>query len=255
VIPDRKQAVSTVQKPQNPGVTDAPAATDVIQDGSFEDGSPNAFWDEFSSGFGTPLCNPTCGVAGARTGSWWVWFGGAGSNTAEDGYVSQAVTITSGIAKLKFWMFMNGGGTGNFTVTLDSTVIFTVNQTMSPTYNTDYTLVTLDVSSFANGLQHVLKFAESDPATPGGFNVFVDDVSLSIIDCTATNLPWLTVSPTSGTTGPRSSSVINLIFNSAQLAGTYTGKLCITSNDPTVDVIEVPVTLKSIGYYLPVFYR
>jgi Zn-dependent metalloprotease len=255
VMLDRKQAVSTAQQPEKPVAPSAPDATNVIQDGSFEAGSPNPYWTEFSATYGTPLCDPACGGAGARTGDWWIWFGGVGNGNAESGYVSQAVTITPGLAKLNFWMTLGGSGTGDFTVTLDSTVIFTANQTMTPTYGTDYTLVSLDVSSFADGQSHLVKFEESDPATPGNFNLFVDDVSLTIIDCTATNLSWLTVSPSSGTTGAYDSTAVDLVFNSAGRVGTYTGKLCITSNDPTVDVVEVPITLRSIGVFLPIIMR
>jgi hypothetical protein len=99
-----------------------------------------------------------------------IWFGGAGP--ARQKRVCQTITITPGLAKLNFWLTLGGSGTGDFTVTLDSTIIFTANQTMIPTY-ADYVLVSRDVSAFADGQQHTLKFTESDPATAGGFNLFV----------------------------------------------------------------------------------
>lgn len=257
---ERKSPSQTRPSAKRITAPEAPDATNVVQDGSFENGSPNPFWTEASTSFGTPLCDPVgCGVAGARTGNWWSWFGGAGNNAAENGYVSQTITIPTGLAKLNFWFVMGApsGGTGNFTVTLDSTVLFTANQTMTPTYGLDYTKVSIDVSSFANGQAHVLKFSESDPATPGAFNAFVDDVSLDVVSCTATNLPWLSVSPTSGTTVSYTTSSVNVTFNSNGLAaGNYSGKLCVTSNDPNVTALEIPVSLKVIpNIYLPIIRR
>ncbi len=254
---ERKSPVQSQPFAKRAAAPEAPDATNVVQDGSFEDGSPNAYWDEFSAAFGTPLCDPTCGGAGARTGDWWIWFGGAGSNAAENGYVSQTITITTGLAKLNFWLTLGGSGTGNVTVTLDSTIVFTANQTMTPTYGLDYAKVSIDVTAFANGQPHVLKFSESDPATAGSFNAFVDDVSLDVTACTPTNLPWLNVSPTSGTTISYTTSSVNVTFNSNGLAaGNYSGKLCVTSNDPAADVIEIPVSMKVIpNIFLPIIRR
>ena len=53
---------------------------DVIADGSFEAGTPNPFWGEYSANFGTPICDvPGCGTGGGtgpRTGAYWTWLGG-----------------------------------------------------------------------------------------------------------------------------------------------------------------------------------
>ena len=51
----------------------------VVQDGGFEAGTPNPFWTEASTNFGTPLCDEAgCGNGGGTsfplTGSWWAWF-------------------------------------------------------------------------------------------------------------------------------------------------------------------------------------
>jgi hypothetical protein len=63
--------------------------------------------------------------------------------------------------------------------------------------------------------------------------------------CSApSDIPWLTVSPTNGSTAPGGSTNVTLTFNSTSLSqGTYTGTLCIESNDPDEPVVEVPVTL------------
>ena len=62
--------------------------------------------------------------------------------------------------------------------------------------------------------------------------------------CSATDIPWLTVNPTNGSTAGGGSTPVTLTYNSASLAaGTYTGTLCIESNDPDEDPVTVPVTL------------
>ena len=79
---------------------------ELVQDGGFEAGSPNPSWSEGSTNFGSPLCGVAgCGVGGGtgpHSGTWWVWFGG--TQSAEDGFVEQSVTIPSGSAELAFWL-------------------------------------------------------------------------------------------------------------------------------------------------------
>src|SRR5690606_28377098 len=96
--------------------------TDVIQDGGFEAGEPNPFWDEGSSTFGTILCTVTfCGTGGGtgpHSGTWWAWFGGIDAN--EVGFASQDVTIPSGSAELRFWLEIPAAdGSGFLNVSMD----------------------------------------------------------------------------------------------------------------------------------------
>lgn len=59
---------------------------------------------------------------------------------------------------------------------------------------------------------------------------------------------WLAVSPTSGTTAPGASSTLAVTLDAAGLsAGTYSGAVTITSNDPDEAVVTVPVTLTVEG--------
>jgi hypothetical protein len=76
-----------------------------LADPGFEAGTPNPFWTESSTNFGTPLCTiATCGTGlgtGPNSGLWWAWFGGI-SFLDEEASVSQAVTFPSSAATLSF---------------------------------------------------------------------------------------------------------------------------------------------------------
>lgn len=62
--------------------------------------------------------------------------------------------------------------------------------------------------------------------------------------CTPSDIPWASVSPTGGSTAAGGSSNVDVTFDSTGLdAGTYTGDLCISSNDPTTPEVFVPLTL------------
>ncbi len=85
--------------------------------------------------------------------------------------------------------------------------------------------------------------------------VYYDDLSLvastQAVACDApADIPWVSVSPTNGTTPAAGSSPVTVTFNSTGLAnGTYTGNLCVDSNDPNpgpgngTDLVIVPLTL------------
>ncbi|HET7711329.1 MAG TPA: M36 family metallopeptidase [Thermoanaerobaculia bacterium] len=67
--------------------------------------------------------------------------------------------------------------------------------------------------------------------------------------CSApSDLSWLSISATSGSTAPGSHSSVTVTFDSAGLPtpATRSGRLCISSNDPVRPVVEIPVTLNTI---------
>jgi choice-of-anchor B domain-containing protein len=67
------------------------------------------------------------------------------------------------------------------------------------------------------------------------------------------DIPWLTVSPTSGTTLENSSTPVNVVFDSTSLSpGEYTASLCIDSNAVTMPQVQVPVTLTVLANQVPV---
>lgn len=66
------------------------------------------------------------------------------------------------------------------------------------------------------------------------------------VDCAAPdgNVPWASANPLNGTTTPAAATPVDVVFNSSALAaGTYTGTLCVASNDTINSPQAVPLTL------------
>jgi len=252
-VPGVRQAKAASGTPQrlSPTGVPAPAAphatplVDVIADGSFEAGTPNPYWTEYSFNFGTPLCEPSgCGTGGGtgpRTGDWWAWFGGV--SAYEEGYVYQNVTLTPGNALLSFWLETAAcdGADDYMEVLIDGSQVFYVDGANPACGVVGYALQTVDLSAYADGNVHEIRFHSENFATNGGIsNFFVDDVALNI----TADVPWLSEDPTSGTVLPGESVTVAVTFDATGLAvGEYLASLDVTSNDPTTPVVNVPVTL------------
>lgn len=156
--------------------------TNLLQDGSFEDGTPNSYWAEASTNFGTPICDAVCGTgggtAGPRTGSWWAWFGGIG--TTEVGSLTQSVTFPSGTARLYLYLWVGTDPTDAsdiFQVRIDSTPVFTATGLQNPDYPA-YTLVAVNLDAYANGASHSVQLYSATGADGLTTNFSVDDVAL-----------------------------------------------------------------------------
>ena len=162
------------------GLSGGAAAGQVVMDGGFETGTPNAFWDEFSTNFPSPICNTQrCGsfFGGPFEGDWWAWFGGA--TQAEVGWLEQIVTIPLGTATLRFQLDItaaSGNGVDGMLVRIDAQTVFAVRETAMNSYH-PYTEVSIDISQFADGGDHVLRF-ESSTSGPMRTNFFVDAVEI-----------------------------------------------------------------------------
>lgn len=62
--------------------------------------------------------------------------------------------------------------------------------------------------------------------------------------CNPDDIPWLSVSPLNGETTPNSSDDVTVTFDSNGIeAGTYAGRLCVSSNDPELPLVVIPVTM------------
>jgi hypothetical protein len=77
-------------------------------------------------------------------------------------------------------------------------------------------------------------------ATPQGLPFIIDGTAFNCVD----DIPWVSASPISGTIAPAGTQPVDVTFDSTGLAdGTYTGNLCVASDDPDDPMIMVPVTL------------
>jgi hypothetical protein len=155
-----------------------------IVDGGFEAGTPSTAWTEMSEQFGTPICDVGCTEdegAVPYAGDWFAWFGGVAE--AEHASVNQTVTIDGTSAFLAFRFEINAsGGMGDdvFSVTIDGTSVFMASDAEIADFS-GYTPVSIDVSTFADGADHVVEFRSDFPGT-GLSNFFLDEVSL--VTCT-----------------------------------------------------------------------
>ena len=219
-----------------------------VQDGSFEAGTPNPYWTEASTNFGTPLCTvAACGAGtgtGPRTGQWWAWFGGIAA--FEEGSMTQQVTIPAGATNLTFYTeaIICASPNDYLEVEIDATQVFLMTGADPQCGVLGYAQEVVDISAYADGGVHTLTF-HSITTGVGNTNFFVDDVELLTPDaCQPDNLSWVSVSPTSGTTVSSTQSTVDVTFDSTGLAiGVYTGSLCVDSNDPVNGRVTVPMTL------------
>ncbi len=155
----------------------------MLQDPSFEAYTPNPYWDEASTNFGTPLCTiADCGDGGGtaspRTGSVWAWFGGIAAD--ETASVAQDILIPTGANDLSFNFWIGNADTGSdagdvFTAKIDGVTLFTANATQIASYPV-YTLIDLDISAYADDAVHTLLF--SSVTTVQNVNFNLDDVAI-----------------------------------------------------------------------------
>jgi hypothetical protein len=164
----------------------------LIQDGGFESYSAQTqddpFWTESDSYFGTPLCNgDDCGFwleSLPHSGYAWAWFGGA-ELPIHTASISQAVslpTCSNATLSFYFWIGYTQAGSGIddvFTAKIDGVTVFSANATQKSSYQ-NYTLVSLNVTSFANGATHTVEFSHTNTGQDVIFNL--DDISL-VVTC------------------------------------------------------------------------
>ncbi|MCB8921337.1 MAG: carboxypeptidase regulatory-like domain-containing protein [Ardenticatenaceae bacterium] len=230
----------------------------LVADGSFEDGTPNSYWTEASTNFGTPICDEAnCGLGtgtGPRTGTFWTWFGGIAGY--EEGSVSQDVTIPAGTATLNFYLEQIVCDTASdyMEVTLDGNQVFYTDGGNAICGVLGYSLQSADVSAYADGGTHTLEFHSEIFANGGtGTNFFVDDVE---IVAEAGAVDWVYAVPTSATVDPGESIAISVIFNSHMVTetGVYNAQMAFSGDfDNTVDNMPMEMTIVDHLYlYLPV---
>jgi hypothetical protein len=162
-------------------------ATEAIQDGDFEDGSPSTFWIEQSDNFGTPLCTVAgCGTGtgtGPRSGDWWAWFGGIAA--PETGSMTQNDIVIPENSTLSFWFEapLCANATDFVRITIDGTTVWEANGTHPECNSVGYVNITADISAFADGGTHDFVITSTISGNPDGTNFFIDDVSIAAATC------------------------------------------------------------------------
>jgi hypothetical protein len=159
-----------------------PSGANITADSSFEAGTPNPFWTEFSAAIGTPVCHTDIcgtggGTAGPYSGDWWVWLGGTAG--PEVGYVAQTLTIPNGVATAEFYLWIgvgSGNGTDQLRLSVDDNVLFTVFEN-NPWYQSGYAPVRVDLTAYADGGTHTLRI-ECNLVGGKITNFNVDDVNV-----------------------------------------------------------------------------
>ncbi len=228
---------STLSPPSAPATA---LVNEAIQDGSFEAGTPNPYWTEASTNFGTPLCTvASCGTgngtAGPRTGEWWAWFGG--TTATEDGSLSQDVTLPNGAqALLTFYLWsgtQSGNGTDVIRAQVDGNTVFSALES-DTTYANDYTQVSVDISSYADGGTHTIEIASSTTATT---NFNVDDVSVATCQASGLGQAHLQMTKTCSTDHPSLGSPFD-----------YTLTVTNTGPDPATNVVITDLLPADLTY-------
>ncbi len=158
-----------------------------IVDPGFEAGTASSGWVQASTNFATPICDEaSCGDGGGpcvpRTGTFFVWYGGAGG-AVETGSVEQAVVIPNGTTgAITLWVKIAQVGPGiaedKLDVSVDGSVLATVTALDSVAY-ADYAQLTVDVSSMTDGNAHTLRI-EGFQSTTTICNILLDDVEMTV---------------------------------------------------------------------------
>ncbi len=173
-----------------PGATPggvAGCSNSIVQDCSFESGTPSTGWTEASSNFGTPICDiGGCGLGGSTNGSnsgaFWTWFGGIAS-VVEEGSVSQSIVIpaaATGTLTFYFLAPVCSGDAADFVeATMDGNQVWRADATNAICGTTSpYAQISVDVSAFVDGGSHTLAF-HSITQGSSTTNFFIDDVDLT----------------------------------------------------------------------------
>ena len=156
-------------------------AMNAVADGSFEAGG---IWSVFSSNFGSPICTvATCGTGtgtGPSDGTTWVWFGGIAAS--EQGNVNQDVVIPTTATNLTFDLEQVICDSADDFVSLfvDTDMVWSITGADALCGNVGYTQQTVDISAYADGNTHQIRFESETFATNGGgSNFFIDNVVIS----------------------------------------------------------------------------
>jgi len=163
-----------------------PPFTQPIEDPSFEattgDGGPNPFWDGFDSNDpsgGTPFYSASGFGIDVHTGDWEAWFGGWRVGDSVQSF-SQSVEIASGGPRfINYWRncVLAPVGPAILTVYVDGTAVETTDMAANG-LDPAWVNKSIDISSYADGGTHEIKFEYVVSGASDDGNVFVDDVTI-----------------------------------------------------------------------------
>ena len=163
---------------------------EAVGDPSFEEGNTGTTWTQTGTS-GSPVCSDAaCGFAEARTGDWWIWFGGW-NDRVETASVAQSVTIPTSATNLTFWVKVPdcnaAQGANDFArLTIDGTEVWRENALSANCGETDYRQIVVPLGAgLANGAAHALSFESVQNGDGALSNFFVDDVSIQTTSCAA----------------------------------------------------------------------
>lgn len=185
VLADQAGDATYSMAPQRSLPLEMGSASELVQDGGFEAGFVPTYWAQTSTNFGSPICDQaSCGGVGPRTGTYWAWFGGAGT-AAEAASVQQSGVISAGPKFLNFyvWWSSSVGSPPDpdavFDVKIDGNTLFVLTPATAGPYNTGYTLASVDISAYADGNIHTLRFESNNAAASASTNIHLDDISIA----------------------------------------------------------------------------
>ena len=154
-----------------------------VPDSSFEAGTPNPFWAESSTEFGTPICDEeTCGTGtgtGPADGVFWAWLGGV--EGYEESSLSQAVVIPSMSDELRFEFEVSACDSASdyLEVLVDGNQEFLIDGSSPLCGGLGYTSQSVNISAYADGASHDIEFhSESFANNSDLSNFFVDAISI-----------------------------------------------------------------------------
>lgn len=152
--------------------------SNVLQDGSFELGTPNPYWVEESSTFFSPIINSYWYGLPTVDGEWVAGFGFSGA--PESASLEQSVAIPDTATSIDFSIW-NGycdpaGELDQVRLLIDGLEAYATNIPCEETF--DYTLQSIDISDYADNAEHAVRI-EADISNSYGSIFVVDNVMLS----------------------------------------------------------------------------
>lgn len=182
VLADQAGSATYTAAPQQSLTVQIMSSGALVRDGGFEAGYVPTHWVQTSS-FGTPFCTTESCGNGPRTGTYFAWFGNS-PIYSEVSALEQRGSIAAGQKFLQFhvWWFSSVVAPPDpaafFNVRIDGNTIFTLTPATASAYHAGYTRVALDVSAYADGNNHTLRFESYNADAPGSTDILLDDVGI-----------------------------------------------------------------------------